>query len=158
MQSMVASLNDRYTEFLPPSQVLSHPLIHAQKSGGLPKIQRGRTHIKSSKQQPLLLIAIDVLALQFRKALRRPIPREREYLEQQYTGIGLQLGRHSRSEIPSNTSSLCVALALCCLQRGYFRLSGEVTMHKIPANLARSVAESAQQSRREPLFGPILPI
>ena len=39
---------------------------------------------------------IACLLLQFRKALRRPIPREREYLERQYTGIGLQLGRHSR--------------------------------------------------------------
>lgn len=34
--------------------------------------------------------------LQFRKALRRPRPTERDYLERQYTGIGLQLGKHSR--------------------------------------------------------------
>ena len=42
------------------------------------------------------LAIFSIESAQFRKALRRPIPREREYLERQYTGIGLQLGRHSR--------------------------------------------------------------
>lgn len=40
------------------------------------------------------------LSLQFRRALRRPHPAERDYLERQYTGIGLQLGKHSRCGQP----------------------------------------------------------
>lgn len=38
--------------------------------------------------------------VQFRRALRRPNPAEREYLERQYVGIGLQLGKHSKYALP----------------------------------------------------------
>jgi hypothetical protein len=34
--------------------------------------------------------------LQFRQALRRPQPAERDYLEAQATGVGLLVGEHAR--------------------------------------------------------------
>ncbi|BDA50336.1 Carboxyl-terminal-processing peptidase 1, chloroplastic [Coccomyxa sp. Obi] len=54
LKAMMASLDDRYTAFLLPSQ--------------------------------------------FRQALRRPQPIERDYLEAQFTGVGVQLGEHSRGQ------------------------------------------------------------
>ena len=90
LKLMVASLGDRYTEFLGPTQAGQLPKSLFQQHALETTIARRRSGTGCPDD------AGCAVSCQFRQALRRPQPAERDYLEAQATGIGLQLGLHAR--------------------------------------------------------------
>ena len=92
----MASLGDRYTEFLVPTRVRQWVL---NISACLDVTCTGLCSVYVN-------CSPGCAWLQFRQALRRPQPAERDYLEAQATGVGLLVGEHARCPAPRRSPSL----------------------------------------------------
>ena len=120
----MSTLNDKYSDFLPPAEVATATLLTSWtcadaalvSSNHLQQLHKGHLTMQPSHRSKLACMSLEILLpchcsmfwaslfaahgrpathcllVQFRRALRRPRPAEREYLAAQYTGTGIQVG------------------------------------------------------------------